>query len=73
MKRAKTYRERIERVVASLPRGARFTTCDILAAFPPSSARAPGMRAVAAILAGLDNVVCEGVPPSHAPATWRRV
>ncbi len=66
-------RELVARVVLAWPQGRTFTAGDVVAAIPDRPHRSMTIRSVASILSGLDGVVCEGVPPSHAPAIWRRV
>ena len=66
-------RNLVAKTVMAWPLGHRFTTGDVLAAIPDRPGRSMTVRSVAAILAGLDGVVCEGIPPSHALAKWRRV
>lgn len=66
-------RELVARVVLAWPQGRIFTTGDVVAAIPDRPHRSMTIRSVASILSGLDGVVCEGVPPSHAMARWRRV
>lgn len=71
--RRRNNRELVARTVLAWPRGRTFTTGDVVAALPDRPHRSMTVRSVASILSGLDGVVCEGVPPSHAMAIWRRV
>lgn len=71
--RRRNRRTLVANVVMSWPLGHIFTTGDVVAAIPDRPGRSMTVRSVAAILAGLDGVVCEGIPPSHTLAKWRRV
>lgn len=71
--RRRNNRDLVAGVVLAWPRGRTFTTGDVVAAIPDRPHRSMTIRSVASILSGLDGVVCEGVPPSHAMARWRRV
>lgn len=71
--RRRNNRELVARTVLAWPRGRTFTAGDVVAAIPDRPHRSMTARSVASILSGIEGVVCEGVPPSHTGAIWRRV